>query len=253
MARFFVDYENINEETGKAFIDGTDVNHVKNVLRKEIGEDLVLCNPSGAAFCCTIEGFAEGRVLCIIKHPISDTAEPRVPVTLYQGVPKSDKMELIVQKCVELGVTKIRPVITSRTIVKFGSEADKQKKTDRWQKIATEAAKQSGREIVPEIGKIIGFSEAVEEAFREGGTIIIPYENERDTTLKSVLREERFAGLTGPERISCFIGPEGGFSEEEIKLAGEKCAIPVTLGKRILRTETAGLAVMAAIRYELGD
>lgn len=244
--RFFVPDSNIDRENAKAFITGSDVSHLRTVLRAEIGDSLTLCDTAGTVYSCTITEISKDRITCGIGGSEDCPSEPRVPVILLQGVPKGEKMEFIIQKCVELGINGIIPVVTERTVVKFETKQDAAKKVARWQKIAAEASKQSGRGIVPFIGDVVKFR----DAFRDigGGLKIIPYENEHETTLKSLLKE----GLPA-DKIYVFIGPEGGFSMQEIETAEEEGFAPVTLGNRILRTETAGMAALAAIRYEIGD
>lgn len=248
MSRFFVSNENISDETLK--ITGGDVKHIKNVLRKLPGDSLTVCDEDGTIYVAKITGFSEQAVNCDIVEKCAGETEPRVPVILLQGVPKGDKPELIIQKTVELGVSEIWPVVTERTIVRFGNEQDKIKKTERWQKISAEAAKQCGRGIIPEVAKVLDFKEAVEKTKSdeyEGFLKLIPYENEKENTLKNELRKET------PKGIIIFIGPEGGFSQKEVDACIALGFRAVTLGKRILRTETAGLATVAAIRYEMGD
>jgi 16S rRNA (uracil1498-N3)-methyltransferase len=172
-------------------------------------------------------------------------SEPNIYVTLFQGIPKSDKMDLIVQKCVELGVSKIVPVITERTVVKIDNQKDAIKKTDRWQKIILEAAKQCNRGIVPKIELPVSFEVALKTA-AEAELALIPYEKEADNGLRRYLKQ-------GTKRISVIIGPEGGFTENEIKKAEGLGIMPITLGPRILRTETAGITMLSILMYELGD
>ena len=289
MARFFVPAENIDPDRGEILIKGTDCHHLKNVLRKKPGDELSLCGSDGSTYSCKILSFGRDAAVCEILGVSEGSCEPLVPVVLFQGVPKGDRMELIIQKCVELGVSSIVPVITEHTVVKLADARDREHKQNRWQKISAEAAKQSGRNIVPPVGEVTGFS-GIFEAVPEGWLKVIPYENEETLSLKECLRgslegagsqgaaprtgngadskgagSEESAALRsgsggsaepdgrGPAGIAFIIGPEGGFSEAEVKAAAANGFIPVTLGKRILRTETAGIAVLAAIRYELGD
>ena len=264
MSRFFVPEQNIDAEAGTILVTGTDVNHLKNVLRAERGTKLELVNTAGFVFACTVETVGKDKVVCRIDSKEKCPAEPVVPLVLIQGVPKGEKADFLVQKCVELGVTGIIPAVTERTVVKFSGDADREKKRERWQRIATEAAKQSGRGAVPEIAAPVDFK-ALMKRLEPDWLKIIPYENEEELTLKQVLREyfpemsgnsektEKDGKNEAPKGIYVFIGPEGGFSAGEVKTACENGFIPVTLGKRILRTETAGLAVVACVRYETGD
>ena len=173
-------------------------------------------------------------------------AELSVRLLLFQGLPKKDKMELIIQKAVELGVSEIIPVLTKRTVVKLEDKKKEQKKLERWQAIAEAAAKQSGRGVIPKVREAVKFSEAVKMA-EELDESLIPYE------LAEGMDEarERIRSLHGKNTIGIFIGPEGGFAEEEIAVAAKAGIHPITLGKRILRTETAGLCILSVIMFEL--
>ena len=191
---------------------------------------------------CRIASLERGVLLDILSKDVCET-EPKTKITLYQGLPKADKMELIIQKCVELGIDRIVAVSTERAIVKLDKKETK--KLERWQKIAEAAAKQSGRGKIPEIGQqVLKFKEAVAEAKELDGAII-PYEREQETGIRQFV--QNFKG----ESVGVFIGPEGGFADEEIALAQENGITPITLGKRILRTETAGMTTTAILLYEL--
>lgn len=250
MARFFVTKEQIlykDEIPAFTEITGSDVKHMRDVLRMSPGDTFTACDSTGVEYTCALEGFSEGKGIGrILSQKVGDT-EPRTPVTLFQGIPKGDKMDLIIQKNVELGVTRIVPVIMERTVVKFSDPRDKSKKTERWNRISMEAAKQCGRLSVPVVHPPVSMKEALDlvpgEALR-----LVPYENEQELRLKAVLR-----GAKEPSAVAFFIGPEGGISGDEIDALMAADFRPVSLGKRILRTETAGFAVLAAIRYELED
>lgn len=223
-------------------ISGEDEKHIKTVLRAREGEEITLCDGMGMDYQCRILSLERGVLAEIISKMPCET-EPKTKITLYQGLPKADKMEWIIQKCVELGVDRIVAVSTERAIVKLDKKEGK--KLERWQKIAEAAAKQSGRGKIPEIcQRVLKFSEAVTEAAELDGALI-PYEKEQERGLRQFVR-----GFSG-ESVGIFIGPEGGFSEEEIALAEESGVLPVTLGKRILRTETAGMVTTALLLYEL--
>lgn len=258
MSRFFVPSENISETQIK--ITGTDVKHIKNVLRAKVGDKLTACDSRDGIYETEIEAILSDIIICKIIATTVCVQEPKVPVILMQGVPKGEKFELIIQKNVELGINEIWPVLTERTIVKFSSDNDKEKKVARLARISEEAAKQCGRGVIPKVAPISDFKAAVKKACEyENYLKLIPYENEQDVTLKKVL-QENFAngadsvnGAEAPGGIIIFIGPEGGFAQKEVDLCRENGFTAVTLGKRILRTETAGLAATAAIRYELGD
>lgn len=240
MPKFFFNKNDISR--GQVQLFGEDEKHIKIVLRAREGEELTLCDGEGMDYQCRIASLERGVLLDILSKEVCET-EPKTKITLYQGLPKADKMELIIQKCVELGVDRIVAVSTERAIVKLDKKESK--KLERWQKIAEAAAKQSGRGKIPEIRQqVLKFKEAVAEAKRLDGAII-PYEKEQETGIRQFVQ-----GFQG-ESIGVFIGPEGGFAEEEIALAKEAGITPITLGKRILRTETAGMTTAAILLYEL--
>lgn len=238
MHRFFVNPSNISDSI---YIDGTDVNHIKNVLRLKCGEEVNVCDGRNNEYLCRISDISPDKVyLDIISKGVCEN-EPRFNVTLYQGLPKSDKMEYIIQKCVELGVTRIVPVAAKRSVVKLKDDA---KKVSRWQKIAHEAAKQCQRGILPEVTGVMTFKEAMDD-LAKNDLKFMPYENERQTSLREVLSDKDV------KTIGFFIGPEGGLDETEIAMADEMNIPTVSLGKRILRTETAPIACLSAVMYEL--
>lgn len=244
MNRFFVDIDGSDVGTD-INITGGDVNHIRNVLRLKVGEQIVVSDGRGRDYTCRISQIDTDVVICNIEDINDNFAELPVEVTLFQGYPKSDKMDLIVQKMVELGVHRIVPVFTARTIVKL-DQKKAAKKTGRYQTIAESAAKQSGRGIIPEITEPVSFADALKMA-KDMDMNIIPYEEaegiEQSRKVISDIRGHRSLGI--------FIGPEGGFAREEVEQAqaiGAKC---ITLGHRILRTETAGLAVMSIIMFQL--
>ena len=240
MPKFFFNKNDISR--GQVQLFGEDEKHIKTVLRAREGEEVTLCDGEGVDYQCRIASLERGVLLDIISKEVCET-EPKTKITLYQGLPKADKMELIIQKCVELGIDRIVAVSTERAIVKLDKK--EAKKLERWQKIAEAAAKQSGRGKIPEISQqVLKFKEAVAEAKKLDGAII-PYEREQETGIRQFVH-----GFQG-ESVGIFIGPEGGFSDEEIALAQENGITPVTLGKRILRTETAGMTTTAILLYEL--
>lgn len=227
-------------------ITGSDVNHIKNVLRMEREEELMVCDGTGMQYTCKIVDFPAGEVRLSIQRIEKASTELAVRLKLYQGLPKKDKMELIIQKAVELGAVEIIPVMTKRCIVKLEDDKKEAKKLERWQAIAESAAKQSGRGIIPTVGRVMNYKEAIKQASVEG-MALIPYEMaEGMTTLKE-------AAVKAPEQkiISVFIGPEGGFEEAEVEFAKENGVVPVSLGKRILRTETAGFTTLSILMYEI--
>ena len=243
MYHFYVEPEAVSVDTAR--ITGGDVNHIKNVLRMHPGEEIMILDGNGMEYRCEIETISD-EVLVRILEAKKTEAELSVRLLLFQGLPKKDKMELIIQKAVELGVSEIIPVLTKRTVVKLEDKKKEQKKLERWQAIAEAAAKQSGRGIIPKVCEAVKFTEAVKQA-GELDEALIPYE------LAEGMDEarERIRGLHGKRTIGIFIGPEGGFEEEEIALAAKAGIHPITLGKRILRTETAGLCILSVIMFEL--
>ncbi|HEY9062290.1 MAG TPA: 16S rRNA (uracil(1498)-N(3))-methyltransferase [Pseudobacteroides sp.] len=244
MPRFFVKSENIENE--KITISGEDFNHIKNVLRLRQGDSLIISDGNCWDYSVVIDSYAANYVTTTIVDSYKNTNESEIDITLFQGVPKSDKMDMIIQKSVEMGVKRIVPVITERTVVKINSEKDIKNKITRWQRIAIEASKQCNRGIMPIVEAPVTFRQSITEA-KQADLNLIPYEKETGNKLKPVLKGG------GAKTISVMIGPEGGFSNNEVDLAVENGCVPVTLGPRILRTETAGLLVLSIIMYELGD
>ncbi|MGL4789860.1 MAG: 16S rRNA (uracil(1498)-N(3))-methyltransferase [Anaerotignaceae bacterium] len=242
MPRYFISPEWIVKDT--ATLQGDDAKHLSTVLRVREGEVVEICDGEGTDYNCVVTAVDKKEVQLKIVEKKESVSEPKTKITLFQGLPKADKMEQIIQKCVELGIEKIVPVSTDRAIVKIDKK-DGDKKVQRWQKIAESAAKQSGRGIIPEICSVISFKEAISLTENFDGTIV-PYEKETTNGIKEFIKD--FNGTT----VGVFIGPEGGFSEEEIEIAKENGVFPITLGKRILRTETAGMATVAILLYELG-
>lgn len=241
MHRFFIKKESILNDC--ITVLGEDVQHIARVLRLQNGDKIVLCDGEGTDYLTAIESMDKNSISTIVIAKEASKGEPDIDVVLYQGIPKATKMDLIIQKCTEMGVKRIVPVSTVRTIVKLESGKDEKKKVERWTKIAEEAAKQSGRGIIPSIDMPMTLSEAIKDAAKLD-TVIVPYELEGSLSIKEAL--SKYKG----RRIGFFIGPEGGFEPSEIEKAKEMGAVPVTLGKRILRTETAGVAVLTSIMYE---
>ncbi len=240
MYHFFTDKNNIGEQF--VIIEGSDFNHIKNVLRLREGEEISVGNGEDENdYRCLIEKFEEDRVICKIIFVKKANVELPSKVYLYQCLPKGDKMEFIIQKCVELGVSEIIPVSSKRCVVKLDDKKAKSK-IARWQSIAEAAGKQSKRAIVPFIGQVKTFKEAVEDA-KKADIKLIPYELCEDAEST----KDIFANLEGGKDIAIFIGSEGGFDEEEVKYAFDNGFTPITLGRRILRTETAGMTVLAWI------
>ncbi|MBR1816358.1 MAG: 16S rRNA (uracil(1498)-N(3))-methyltransferase [Lachnospiraceae bacterium] len=247
MPRFYVE-KSICMNADKAItITGNDVNHIKNVLRLKTGEVITVSDGEGTDYMCRISSISQDSVVADIEDVIKNAAELKVKITLFQGMPKSDKLELIIQKAVELGVYEIVPVMTKRTIVKL-DEKKAAKKLERYNAIAKSAAEQSGRGIIPEVKGFMSFKEALSYS-KSLDMNIIPYEEARGMEYsREVIKSIRDVGSLG-----IFIGPEGGFAKEEVEDAesiGAKC---ITLGNRILRTETAGLATLSIIMFEIDE
>lgn len=244
MYQFFVEPEQIQDKT--IVITGGDVNHIKNVLRMQPGDEIAVSNGvDGKEYRCGIAEFRDDQVICTLRFVKEDGLELPSRVYLFQGLPKADKMELIIQKAVELGAYQVIPVATKRSVVKLDTKKAKGKLA-RWQAIAEAAAKQSKRRIVPEVAGVMTMREAVGYA-RNMQVKCIPYELAEGMAHTRELIESIEPG----QEVAVFIGPEGGFEESEIQLAMEAGIIPVTMGKRILRTETAGFTMLSWIMYQL--
>lgn len=249
MHKFFTEPQNITETEAK--IIGDDVKHIYKVLRLSEGEEVVLNNCEGIEYLGEIKSITKNEVIVNIIKKLDINNESKVRIHLFQGLPKGQKMDLIVQKGTELGVFKFIPTITARVDVKLKGEF---KKLDRLNRIALEACKQSKRSIVPQVKEVIDFDEALRE-LKEMDLIIVPYENAENFGIKTLfnrLNKENI-DLDNINDIGILIGPEGGFEESEINILKDQGANIVTLGNRILRTETAGFAATALIQYELGD
>lgn len=244
MYHFFVEPGQIHEDDKSVIILGTDVNHIKNVLRMKVGEEISVSNgQDNCEYRCGIAEFGEDCVRCELRFVKEESVELPVRVTLFQGLPKGDKMELIVQKAVELGVYEIVPVAAKRCVVKL-DEKKAASRAARWQGIAEAAAKQSQRGVIPQVKPVTSFAQALEQA-AEMEVRLIPYELERGMEYTRKL----LSGIQPGQQVAVFIGPEGGFEESEIMLARERGLCPITLGRRILRTETAGMTVLSWIGY----
>lgn len=252
MYHFFVDPSQINDTS--VIIMGDDVNHIKNVIRLKAGDEISISNGiDGKDYRCGIEEITETQVVCKLRFIKEDGVELSSKVYLFQGLPKGDKMELIIQKMVELGVYEIIPVAMKRCVVKFDEKKAKSK-IARWQGIAEAAAKQSKRAVIPKIRDVMTYHQALEYA-KDMDVKLVPYEMENLLDGSSGMEGTRniINNLSGGQRIAVFIGPEGGFEESEIQGAIALDMKTVTLGKRILRTETAGMTVMAWIMYQLEE
>ncbi|CDA58845.1 ribosomal RNA small subunit methyltransferase E [Clostridium sp. CAG:245] len=251
MSKFFVKTEQINNND--IVIIGDDVNHIINVLRMKKTDEIQICNQdTGDNYNAEIVNYSKNEVECKIISKINETTESNVHITLFQGIPKFEKMELIIQKNTEVGIKSIVPVIMERTVVKL-DEKIASKKLERWQKIAEIAAKQSMRDIIPQIGNITKLKDIDTTEF---DAVLVAYENEEHNMLKTELQklERKIKSNNSSEQqynIAIVIGPEGGISEKELVMLAEKNAKFVSLGKRILRTETAGVVMAGNIIYEL--
>lgn len=246
MYRFFVEPSQIREEEIRIY--GRDVNHIKNVLRMKQGEEILISSGENLEYTCYIQEMQEEEVTAHIMYVQEAGYELPSRIFLFQGLPKGDKMELIIQKAVELGVHQIIPVASRRSVVKLDKKKE-EKKIVRWQAIAESAAKQSKRMYVPQVAGVMSFGEAVQYAGKLD-VVLMPYELAKGMKeTKEIIR-----GIQKGQSVGIFIGPEGGFEEEEVRqavsLAGAR---PITLGKRILRTETAGLTVLSILMFELEE
>ena len=241
MSRFFIPKENIKEDT--IIINSDDVSHISRVLRLQPGDEITCCDGSGNDYIVSISEITKKEVICRIISKTKAETEPNISVTLIQGIPKASKMDYIIQKTTELGISEIYPCSLSRCV----SKVEGDKKTDRWQKIAQEASKQSGRGIVPTVHNPINLKQAI-EVLKGADIAFVPYECQEDSFLKPLLTENKDV-----KTVAYLIGPEGGFDKSEIELLEENNIKIVTLGTRILRTETAGEAVLSMVMYEIGD
>lgn len=245
MYHFFVDEHQINEED--ISIQGSDVNHIKNVLRLPIGTEIVLGDKKGMDYFCHIVTLTNDEIRCKIQTKDKSKSELPIRITLFQGAPKQDKMELIIQKVVELGIFDITPVFMRRSIVKYDQKKSVSK-VARWQSIAEAAAKQSKRGIIPQINEFLSWQGALKELSKYD-KVIIPYENESGMAGT----RQVFSSLCPGSEVAIIIGPEGGFDGSEIEDLVKLGGITVSLGNRILRTETAGLACIAMISYQIEE
>lgn len=243
MQHFFVTPDQVKPPY--IYIKGSDVNHMKNVLRMREGEELVVSDGNNQKYLCVVEHLKADEAVVSIRDELPLDTELSSRVYLFQGLPKGDKMELIIQKAVELGVYEVIPVETKRTVVKLDAKKA-EKKVNRWNEIAKSAAKQSGRGIVPQVTRVMRYAEAAEYA-KELDVVLVPYElaEGMDCT------REIIEGICPGQSVGIFIGPEGGFEKAEVQAAADKGARVITLGRRILRTETAGLTTLSILMYHL--
>ena len=249
MPKFFVKEEQIKDN--EIIIIGQDVKHIKKVLRAKTGDELQICNSQyGENFLCEIQDLENEDITCKIKEKIQEKVESNIKVTIFQGLPKADKMEYIIQKSVELGVSNITPVEMKRCVVKLDGK-DKIKKIERWQKISEVAAKQCGRDIIPQINNVINIQNIC-NLISEYDILLVAYENEKENTLKEQIEKLKKQNNSESKiKIGIVIGPEGGLEENDVNKLKENGAQIITLGKRILRTETVALNILSIIMYEL--
>ena len=243
MHHFFVTPQQISGD--KIRIEGGVVNHMKNVLRMKLHEKAEISDGESRTYLCEVEAYEEDVAILHILEEMEVDTEPASKLYLFQGLPKSDKMELIVQKAVELGVYQVIPVAMKRSVVRL-DDKKAAKKADRWNSIAESAAKQAGRSRIPEVTMPLSYNEALKMA-EELDVTLLPYELAGGMEVtREVIRQ-----IKSGQSVGIFIGPEGGFEPEEVDAAVSMGAKVITLGRRILRTETAGLATLAVLMFEL--
>ncbi len=248
MPKFFVKQEQIQEN--KILIQGQDVKHIKKVLRSKIGDEIEICNSmSSENYLCEITKIENEQIECKIERKMKEQKESKVQVTIFQGLPKADKMEYIIQKSVELGAYEIVPVEMKRCVVKL-NDKDKAKKIERWQKISEVAAKQCGRDIIPEVKDVINIKKLC-NLIQNYDILLIAYEEERDNTIKQQLQDIKTKFKNDKIKLGVVIGPEGGLEKQDVEELKDFGGKIITLGKRILRTETVALNMLSIIMYEL--
>lgn len=247
MPKFFVTEQAI--QNNEITIIGKDINHIKNVLRKKVGDTINICNDDKMMeYLCEIVKLEENEIICHIIEQLETNSESNIKVSIFQGLPKADKMELVIQKAVELGVYDITPVEMKRCVVRL-DDKDKKKKKERWQKIAEVAAKQSGRNKIPVVCEINSLKNIC-NLFSDYDIVIVAYEKEKENKLRYELEKLQIRE-TKNLKIAILIGPEGGIDESEIEILKQNSAKIVTLGNRILRTETVAMSMLSIIMYEL--
>lgn len=245
MNRFFVSKEDIDDDI--VTIKGDDIKHIKNVLRLKENDEISVCDNNDNEYIVKLDSISNEAVKGSIVERTNIIRESNVNITLYQGFPKASKMDMIIQKATELGVKRIVPVITDRTIVKIKDKKKENKKIERFKKIAIEASKQCKRGTIPEVTTVMSVDMIVDEIKKNESFTIVPYEDENKLGIKN------FIGEVKNKDINIIIGPEGGFTEIEISKFKDINSKIISLGPRILRTETAGFTAIAIVMYELGD
>lgn len=247
MYKFFVNNEQIKDNIVR--IIGEDVNHIKNVLRLQIEEKIFICNKETfKSYKSKIIKIDKEVILCEMLEESQNSTESNIYIHIFQGLPKVDKFEFIIEKCTEIGVKEITPVIMKRTVVKL-DDKDKIKKVTRWQKIAEVAAKQSKRDAILKVNNLTNFKNIFEKA-EDYDILLVAYEKEEITKLKEILYSYKNREII---KVAIIIGPEGGIDDEEIDICKNNNFTSITLGKRILRTETAPLVISSNILYELEE
>ena len=243
MPRFFIRQNQI--DNGKIHILGDDARHISFSLRMAVGEKVTACDMQGIEYDCTIEAFADGEVTLAIEESRASENEPKINIKLFQALPKGDKLDSVIQKSVECGVCEIIPFESERCIVKIKGDAE-DKKTARRQRIAEEAAKQSGRSVIPTVSRSVSFGEMIKIA-SESDVVLFCYEGDGTKELGKILNEIELYGKGRDFSLSVVIGSEGGFSLSEVERARDAGFVLTGLGKRILRTETAPIFVLSAL------
>lgn len=244
MTRLFMEETDLSQQIIELNTD--DSKYISQVLRMKVGEELSVVLKDGIEALCEVYEISKSEVRLRIISTKDISSEPPYRITLYQSVSKGERMELTIQKCVELGVTRIVPVFSQRCVVRRDEPKKQASKCERWQKIALEAARQSGRGIVPLVSEPLSFEEALKDANENATLVLFPWEEEKGLSLKAALADKKSEDIN---EIAVFIGPEGGYDESEAIKAKESGAIPVTIGKRILRTETAGASVLSMLLF----
>lgn len=245
MDRFFTPKKNINLEQNTCIIEGEDVKHISKVLRCKENDKLEVCDMDNNEYICQIKEINKDSILLDIIEKVNVKRESNLKVKLYQGMPKGTKMELILQKLTEIGVDEIVLVQTKRSVTKIDNKKE-DKKIERWERIIYEAAKQSKRGKIPTLTGVLTFNEALED-MKGNDLNLCPYENERTVVIKEAIKGKQI------NNIGIFVGPEGGFEEEEIEKIQNIDGQVVSLGPRILRTETASVVASSIVLYELSD
>ena len=245
MDRFFTPKNNINIEQNTCIIEGEDVKHISRVLRCKENDKLEVCDMDNNEYICEIREINKDNILLDIIEKVNIKRESSLKVKLYQGMPKGTKMELILQKLTEIGVDEIVLVQTKRSVTKIDNKKE-DKKIERWERIIYEAAKQSKRGKIPTLRGVLSFNEALKD-MENNDLNLCPYENERTISIKEGLKN------SSPNTVGIFVGPEGGFEEDEIEKIQNIDGKVVSLGPRILRTETASVVASSIVLYELSD